>query len=51
MARADLLVRLFQSNARGDKAAFKKAAEALIAEERDKGHKILSERLIEAEAR
>ena len=48
MARADLLVRLFQSNARGDKAAFKKAAEALIAEERDKGHKILSERLLGA---
>ena len=48
MARADLLVSLFQSNTKGDKTAFRKAAEALIAEERDKGHKILSERLLRA---
>lgn len=45
MARADLLVSLIRSGSRGDQAAFRKTAEALIAEEREKGHGILAERL------
>jgi AAA+ superfamily predicted ATPase len=45
MARADLLVSLISSGTRGDQAAFRKTAEALIAEERGKGHRILAERL------
>ncbi|MFA5924340.1 MAG: ATP-binding protein [Methylococcaceae bacterium] len=45
MARADLLVSLISSGSRGDQAAFRKTAEALIAEEREKGHGILAERL------
>jgi AAA+ superfamily predicted ATPase len=45
MARADLLVSLIRSGSRGDLAAFRKTAEALITEEREKGHGILAERL------
>ena len=45
MARADLLVSLISSGSRGDQVAFRKTAEALIAEERDKGHGLLAERL------
>lgn len=45
MARADLLVSLISSGSRGDQVAFRKTAEALIAEERDKGHSLLAERL------
>jgi len=45
MARADLLVSLIRSGSRGDQAAFRKTAEALIAEEREKGHGLLAERL------
>lgn len=46
MARADLLVSLIRSGSRGDLPAFRKTAEALIAEERDKGHRILADRLM-----
>lgn len=45
MARADLLVSLIGSGSRGDQVAFRKTAEALINEEREKGHRILAERL------
>nr|VFK23737.1 MAG: Predicted ATPase, AAA+ superfamily [Candidatus Kentron sp. LFY] len=45
MARADLLIRLVQSGTRGDRAAFRKVVEAIIAEERSKQHKVLAERL------
>ncbi|MGP8291145.1 AAA family ATPase [Vreelandella zhanjiangensis] len=45
MARADLLVSLVQSGMRGDKTKLRKVAEALIAEERSKQHKILADRL------
>lgn len=47
MARADLLVRLVQSEIRGDKATFRKIVEAIIAEERSKQHKVLAEKLEE----
>ena len=45
MARADLLVSLISSGSRGDQVAFRKTAEALIAEEQEKGHRILADRL------
>ncbi|MGI9251203.1 MAG: AAA family ATPase [Pseudohongiellaceae bacterium] len=45
MARADLLVKLLTSGSDGDKQVFRKTAEALIHEEKSKGHRILAERL------
>jgi len=45
MARADLIVKLFRSGADSDIPGFRKAAEALIAEERAKKHNILADRL------
>ncbi|MFH1883396.1 MAG: ATP-binding protein [Planctomycetota bacterium] len=45
MAQADLLVELLKSASNGDQLAFRKAAEALIQEEKSKGHRILAERL------
>ncbi|HUW11913.1 MAG TPA: ATP-binding protein [Anaerolineae bacterium] len=45
MARADLLIDLVRAGARGDQAHFRKALEALIAEERGKQHHILADRL------
>ena len=48
MARADLLVALVQSGAGGDDLAFRRAAEALIAEENAKKHGILASQLAEA---
>lgn len=47
MARADLLVRLVRYASRGKSAEFRKTVETLIAEERDKQHHILAERLEE----
>ena len=47
MARADLLIKLVQSGFKGDKEIFKKAVEAIIAEERTKQHKVLAEKLEE----
>jgi len=47
MARADLLIRLVQSGIRGDKATFRKVVEAIIAEERSKQHKVLTEKVEE----
>lgn len=48
MARADLLVALVQSGAGGDDLAFRRAAEALIAEEENKKHNVLASQLAEA---
>jgi len=48
MARADLLVALVQSGAGGDDLAFRRAAEALIAEENFKKHGILASQLADA---
>jgi len=45
MARADLLLNLVRSGARGDQALFRKALEALVAEERAKQHHVLADRL------
>lgn len=48
MARGDLLVALIQSGAGGDDLAFRRAAEALIAEENAKKHGVLASQLAEA---
>lgn len=45
MARADLLLDLVRAGARGEQPLFRKALEALIAEERAKQHHILADRL------
>ena len=48
MARADLLLALVQSGAGDDDLAFRRAAEALIAEEENKKHNVLASQLTEA---
>lgn len=48
MARSDLLLALVQSGAGGDDLAFRRAAEALIAEENAKKHNVLASQLTEA---
>ena len=48
MAQADLLVELVKSANDGDRIAFRKISEALIQEEKNKGHRILADRLIKA---
>lgn len=48
MAQADLLVNLVKSASNGDKQAFRKSAEAIIQEEKSKGHRILAERLVKS---
>jgi hypothetical protein len=48
MARADLLLALVQSGAGGDELAFRRAAEALIADEDAKKHTVLASQLAEA---
>lgn len=45
MARADILLDLVRAGAQGEQALFRKALEALIAEERAKQHHILADRL------
>lgn len=45
MAQADLLVELLKSASSGDQLALRKVAEALIEEEKRKGHRILADRL------
>lgn len=42
MARSDLLLAIVRSGARGDELAFRRAAEALIAEEEGKRHRVLA---------
>jgi SpoVK/Ycf46/Vps4 family AAA+-type ATPase len=48
MARADLLLALVKSGAGGDELAFRRAAEALIAEEENKKHGVLASQLADA---
>lgn len=48
MARADLLLALVQSGAGGDDLAFRRATEALIAEEKNKNHGVLASQLTAA---
>ena len=48
MAQADLLVDLLKTATSGDQLAFRKAAEGLIQEEKQKGHRLLAERLTRA---
>ena len=48
MAQADLLVYLVKTATSGDHLAFRKAAEGLIQEEKQKGHRLLAERLTKA---
>jgi len=45
MAQADLLVELLKSASSGDQLTLRKVAEALIEEEKRKGHRILADRL------
>ena len=45
MARSDLLIDLVRAGARGEQDHFRKALEALIAEEKAKQHNVLAERL------
>ena len=45
MARADLLLEIVRAGAQGEQPLFRKALEALIAEERAKQHHILADRL------
>ena len=47
MARADLLVKLIKAGSHGDTTAFRRTAEAVIADERAKNHTILADRLSE----
>lgn len=48
MAQADTLVALVKAANSGDHHTFRKSTEALIQEERDKGHRILADRLAKA---
>jgi SpoVK/Ycf46/Vps4 family AAA+-type ATPase len=48
MAQADLLVNLLKTATNGDQLAFRKAAESLIQEEKQKGHRLLADRLVKA---
>ena len=45
MARADLLLDIVRAGARGDQLLFRKALEAIVAEERAKQHHVLADRL------
>ena len=48
MAQADLLVEMFKSASNDDQPTFRRLAEALIQEEKGKGHRILADRLAKA---
>lgn len=48
MAQADTLVELVKAASSGDQQSFRQAAESLIKEERDKGHRILADRLVKS---
>lgn len=48
MAQADTLVALVKAASSGDQPSFRKSTEALIQEERGKGHRILADRLEKA---
>jgi len=48
MVQADLLVDLIKNASNGDQLAFRKTAEALIQEEKAKGHRVLADRLVKS---
>ena len=48
MARSDLLIALVKAGSAGDKRGVRAAAEAIIAEEHAKQHKVLADRLTRA---
>lgn len=48
MAQADLLVSLLRSGSNGDQLGFRRTAQALIEEERQKGHRVLATRLVKS---
>lgn len=48
MARGDLLVSLVRASLSGDKSAVRSTVETIIAEEKDKQHKVLADRLTRA---
>lgn len=48
MARADLLINLVKSGSKGDHTKFRRIVEGIIAEEREKQHHILADRLVAA---
>ena len=48
MARSDLILSLIRAGTKGDQPLFRKAAEAIIAEERAKQHHVLADQLAEA---
>jgi SpoVK/Ycf46/Vps4 family AAA+-type ATPase len=48
MAQADLLVNLLRSGSNGDHLGFRRTAQALIDEERQKGHRVLATRLVKS---
>jgi AAA+ superfamily predicted ATPase len=48
MAQADRLVELVKAASKGDQLMVRKAAESLIMEERNKGHRVLAERLVKS---
>ncbi|MCZ8107922.1 MAG: ATP-binding protein, partial [Burkholderiales bacterium] len=48
MAQADLLVSLLRAGTNGDKLGFRRTAQALIEEERMKGHRVLVSRLVKS---
>lgn len=48
MAQADLLVSLLRSASNGDQLGFRRTAQALIEEERSKGHRVLATRLVKS---
>jgi SpoVK/Ycf46/Vps4 family AAA+-type ATPase len=51
MARSDLLIELIRAGTHGDQLLFRKAVEALIAEERAKHHHVLADRLADLSRR
>src|SRR5436190_5813414 len=47
MARADLLIDLVRAGAQGDQIGFRRTVEAIVAEERERQHHVVADRLSE----
>jgi hypothetical protein len=47
MARSDLLLSLVRAGSQGDQVGFRRTVEALIAEERERQHHVVADRLAE----
>lgn len=47
MARSDLLLSIVRAGSKGDRVLFRRSLEAMVAEEREKNHNILADRLAE----